>query len=209
MKALLQALRSADKQERFTWFGLLMGIFVSSAVFGFIYETIFYYFNDHMLLRRGTTFLPLIQLYGWGGLLIFLVAYDLRKSPWKVLLTSGVVCGLLEFITGYLLYHLGDGYRGWDYNTEIWNWGNIGGYVCFRSVAFFAVSGLLLMYVIIPLLQRLVSFVGPQRFFTIMVVVTAIILLDIAYNDIIANYGHLPDARQFYAQLGWPNTPTN
>ena len=198
MKTLLQVIRSKDKADQLTWLGIMMGIFVGSAVFGFVYETIFYYFNDHMILRRGTAFLPVIQLYGWGGLLVFLVSYDVRRQPWKVLLNSGVVCGLLELVTGYLLYHLGNGFRGWDYNNEIWNWGNIGGYVCFRSVAFFAVSGLLLVYVIIPGLQFLVRKIGARRFAIVMAVITGIVLLDMFYNDIIADNFHLPNALSVY-----------
>ncbi len=46
------------------------------------------------------------------------------------------MCGLLEFIVGYLLLHISH-IRLWDYNTEILNYGNIGGYICLRSVLFF------------------------------------------------------------------------
>ena len=207
MRTLWEIIRGKDKEAGITWFGLLMGIFLASAVFGFLYETIFYCINDHMLLRRGSTFLPVIQLYGWGGLLIFLVAYDVRRHPWKVLLNSGVVCGLLEFGTGYVLHHV-YGVRSWDYNTEIWNWGNIGGYVCFRSVVFFAVSGLLLIYGIIPMLNRLMKRMGRKRFIKVIGVITAVVMADIIYNDIFANYFHLPKAPEFYAKLGWPHKET-
>ena len=68
---------------------------------------------------------------------------------------AGLASGVLEFGTGWVLYHFWDGLRLWDYNTEIWNWGNIGGYVCLRSVLFFALAGLLLVYVIFPVLCNL------------------------------------------------------
>lgn len=207
MKTLLRVFRGKDRQEKLTWIALLLGVFICSSVFGFVYETVFYWFNDHMLLHRGSTFLPVIQLYGWGGLLIFLAAYDLRKHAWKVLLTSGLACGLLELGTGYMLYSLW-GYRGWDYNTEIWNWGNIGGFVCIRSVSFFAVSGLLLIYGIIPLLQYVIRRIGARRFTVVMGVITAVVLLDILYNDILINYLHLPGAPEIYEKLGWHSKET-
>lgn len=207
MQTLIKGLKSKDVNTRLKWIGMLLGIFISGAVFGFVYETIFYVFNDHMILKRGTTFLPIIQLYGWGGLMIFLVTWDIRQKPWMVALVSGVACGLLELVTGYLLFHLGNGYRGWDYNTEIWNWGNIGGYVCFRSVAVFTLSGLLLVYVIMPLLQALIEKVGVKRFVMVMSVVTAIALVDIVYNDMIADNFGLMNARTFYESLGWPYRP--
>ena len=52
---------------------------------------------------------------------------------------------------GWVLYEIFHT-RLWDYNTEIWNWGNIKGYVCFRSVLFFGISGVLLVYMVIPML---------------------------------------------------------
>lgn len=207
MKTLMKVFRGHDKQEKLMWNGMLLGIFICGGMFGFVYETIFYIFNDHMILKRGTTFLPIIQLYGWGGLMIFLLTWDVRHKPWLVTLISGVSSGLLELVTGYLLFHLGNGYRGWDYNTEIWNWGNIGGYVCFRSVAVFAVSGLLLVYVIMPLLQAFIKRVGVKRFIMVMSIVTAIALVDIVYNDLIADNFGLMNARTFYAGLGWPYQP--
>ena len=182
---------------------VLMSIFVISGVFGFLYETVFYFFNDGEILRRGTTFGPYIQLYSWGGLLLFLALYTRRKNPLLVLLASGLLAGGLEFIVGYLLYHLGNGYRGWDYNTEIWNWGNIGGYVCFRSVAFFALSGMLLIYVIVPLLLKLTDRFGTGVLLIVAAVLTGIYLLDIVYNDILADRLGWMNAREWYRSIGW------
>ena len=66
----------------------------------------------------------------------------------------------MEFVTGWVLYHVFNT-RLWDYNTEIWNYGNVGGYVCLRSVLFFGISGMALIYAVIPLLIELVERVDP------------------------------------------------
>ena len=58
--------------------------------------------------------------------------------------------GIVELIAGWLVYTLGDGARYWDYNDQPWNFGNIGGFVCLRSVLVFGFSALLLMYLIVP-----------------------------------------------------------
>ena len=49
----------------------------------------------------------------------------------------------------------------WSSNTEIWNFGNINGYVCLRSVMFFGVSGVLLVYMVIPILIKVMSLFDP------------------------------------------------
>ena len=64
------------------------------------------------------------------------------------------------YATGWVLYNVFHT-RLWDYNTEIWNFGNIGGYVCLRSVLFFGVSGLALIYFVIPVLIRLMEKADP------------------------------------------------
>ncbi|MBR6230294.1 MAG: hypothetical protein IKQ97_11195 [Eubacterium sp.] len=40
----------------------------------------------------------------------------------------------LEYVTGFILDRVNGGYWGWDYNAEKLNFGNLGGYVCLRSV---------------------------------------------------------------------------
>lgn len=146
------------RRERQVAFWLL--IFVIGGVFGFLYEEIFYCIDLGYLVKRGTTFGPWIPIYGFGALLICLTTGRLTRYPPAVLLTAGVVCGLLELATGYVL-HQGFGVRLWDYNVEIWNWGNLGGYICARSVLFFGASGLLLQYGVVPPLRRL-SAKAPQ-----------------------------------------------
>lgn len=203
MKTLISVFRGNDREEKLRWAALLMAAFLFAKVFGFVYETIFYYFDCGKLLRRGSMFLPMVPIYGFGSLLVILTSYDLRRSPLKVLLVGGLSCGLLEFVTGYLMFHLGNGYRAWDYNVEILNWGNIGGYVCARSVAFFAVSSLFLIYVVLPIMTLLARRIGTKRFFTVAAVLFGITMADFVYNYVIASALHLPTARGFYASLGW------
>ena len=61
-----------------------------------------------------------------------------------------------EFIVGYLLLHISH-IRLWDYNTEILNYGNIGGYICLRSVLFFGLSGVFLMNIVLPLITKIIN----------------------------------------------------
>lgn len=185
-----------------TWTAIFFGIFFSGGIFGFIYETIFYFINNGALTRRGTCFGPWIDIYGVGSLIVFIISYALRKKPWLVFLLSGLSCGILEYTTGYAMY-MTTGTRSWDYNTEIWNFGNIGGFVCLRSVLVFAFAGLLLMYVIVPLLIRIFEKIGEDKFFVLMLVIGLLFAADVLYNDIIAEIFSLTNAIEFYGRSGW------
>lgn len=133
---------------------LLFKIFVISGIFGFIYEVIFYYFDLGYFVKRGTTFGPWIPIYAFGSIMIYLLCYKVKNKPLLVFILAAAISGILEFITGYLLWHI-SGIRLWDYNNEILNFGNIGGYVCLRSVLFFGLSGLILFYILVPILNTI------------------------------------------------------
>lgn len=166
-------------QEKSRKIYILLLIFVVGGIFGFVYEEIFYYIDLGYLVKRGSTFGPWIPIYGFGAVFIALTTERLRRRPWLVLLVSGIVCGVLEYATGFVLDHAFHS-RPWNYDVEIWNWGNLGGYVCARSVLFFAVSGLFLQYVIRPLLERYAGRVKPRTLAFTSLLPAALCVMDIA-----------------------------
>ncbi len=89
------------------------------------------------------------------------------------------------------------------YNSEILNFGNIGGFVCLRSVLFFGLSNLLLIYAIIPLCFYLAKKMNKKVFLTISILLCSIILFDEFYNLIFARVLHLPRAYDVYSKLGF------
>lgn len=73
----------------------------------------------------------------------------MRERPLLAVLISGLVTGVLEYGTGRVLLH-GFGRRLWDCSTEIWNWGNLHGFVCARSVLLFAAGGAFVVFLLVP-----------------------------------------------------------
>lgn len=132
------------------------------------------------------------------------MTYRFKKSPLKVFLLSGIVCGVLEFLTGASFYYLMDGKRNWDYNTEILNFGNINGFVCLRSVLIFAFSGLILIYIMVPVLFSIAQKLNKKLFLSISYILAIIYILDHLYNSYIAPMvPSLPNAVSFYTKLGF------
>ena len=129
-------------------------IMIISGIFGFIYETIFYIIDLGYFVKRGTTFGPWIPIYAFGGLFIVLFSYRFKDKPLFVFLINMLVTGLLEYLTGFILLKYFN-IRLWDYNNEILNFLNINGFVCLRSVLFFGLSSLLLIYVIVPFIDKI------------------------------------------------------
>lgn len=158
---------------------VLMLLFVTGGISGWLYEMVFYRINFGYFVKRGHGLGPWLPIYAFGSLMILFAAYRFRKKPWAVVLICAGVTGLLEYATGWFLYTFYDGLRLWDYNTEIWNWGNIGGYVCFRSVLVFALAGLMLVCMVFPLLCRLAEKMERPHFACLSTIPFAAFILDI------------------------------
>ncbi len=154
---------------------LLMGLI--SGVFGFIYETIFYKIDLGYFVKRGSTFGPIIPIYFFGGILIVLLSYRMRKTPHIIFLVNCLITGLLELVTGFFFDKVLN-LRLWDYNTEIWNWGNINGYVCFRSYIFFGLASLLLIYAIVPMMLKAYEKISRKTMSFVTISLMSIFVLD-------------------------------
>ena len=165
---------------------LIILIGVLSGIFGFIYEEIFYRIDLGMFVKRGSSFGPWIPIYVCGGLLIYFFLYRLKKNPILVFLLSSLITGILEYGTGYVfdkVFHI----RLWDYNTEIWNFGNINGYICLRSILFFGLSSLFLIYAMIPFLEKFIEKNKGKTLNRICIILGSMMILDIILYQILKN----------------------
>lgn len=163
---------------------LIIQIILISAIFGFIYETIFYRIDLGYFVKRGYTIGPWLPIYATGGLLIYLSNIKNKNNILKIFINSAVMCGLLEFIVGYLLLHISH-IRLWDYNTEILNYGNIGGYICLRSVLFFGLSGVFLMNIVLPLITKIINKYQSKKTEYITIFLGGLFCIDFIINYII------------------------
>lgn len=189
--------------DKKTKIAIICLIIVISGFFGWLYEFIFYFFNSGMkqFYYRGANFLPWINIYAIGAVLIFLLTYKKRKHPIYIFLISIIASGILEYIGGYYMEHFND-VRCWNYDEEILNFGNINGYVCLRSVLIFGIMSLLLMYLIVPLCFYLAN-KFKKTFIILSYVLCFIFLTDELYNLVFANIFSLPRASSIYKMLGF------
>ena len=182
-----------------------MLLVVFAGFFGWVYEFIFYYFDGGTgeFYMQGGNFLPWINIYAIGAVLIVACCWKLQKYPWAVFLLAVLISGIVEFVGGWLVYTIGNGTRYWDYNTEIWNFGNIGGFVCLRSVLVFGVSALFLMYIVMPWFIKLSQKMPKKAFLTLAVGLFAVVMVDEIYNLLASKIFDWPDAMDFYRSMGW------
>ena len=201
----LKYLNEDIKFDKETMIGIFCLLVVITGMFGFLYEFIFYYFNGGMktFYWRGGNFLPWINIYATGSIMIYLLTYKDRKKPLKVFLISVITTGILEYFSGLGMDKI-VGKRCWDYSQEILGALNINGYVCLRSVLVFGVFSLLLIYIVLPLIFYIAKKSNKKVFVTTSIILCSIIMIDEFYNLLIARIFHLPRAYNVYSKLGVP-----
>ena len=201
----LKYLNEDIKFDKETMIGIFCLLVVITGMFGFLYEFIFYYFNGGMktFYWRGGNFLPWINIYATGSIMIYLLTYKDRKKPLKVFLVSIITTGILEYFSGLGMDKIA-GKRCWDYSQEILGALNINGYVCLRSVLVFGVFSLLLIYLVLPLIFYIAKKSNKKVFVTTSIILCSIIMIDEFYNLLIARIFHLPRAYNVYSKLGVP-----
>lgn len=204
-KLFHEYLKEKMKLERWQWAGLIMLVTVFAGFFGWVYEFIFYFFDGGTgeFYMQGGNFLPWINIYAIGAVLIVLGCWKIRQYPWAVFLLAIAISGIVEFVGGWLVYTIGNGTRYWDYNTEILNIGNIEGFVCLRSVLFFGISALFLMYAIAPVIIWLSQRMSRRAFLILAITAFTIVMTDEIYNLLASKFFNWPDAMEFYRSLGW------
>lgn len=193
-------MKDLTKKQKITLICLLI---VISGIIGWVYEFFFYYANSGFktFYYRGGNFLPWINIYMYGSFLILFLTRKVKKKPILVFLISMVSTGILEYLSGYILYGVLGWTKCWDYNNEILNWGNIGGYVCLRSVLIFGLAGLALVYLIVPTLIKLVK--KYPKLYYISIVLATIFLLDEIYNLFLYKLFNLPNSIELYKRIGF------
>lgn len=166
-------MKKAVKKDKNS-FSKLFLIFFLGCIVGWIYEEIFYYFADGYLYNRGFLYGPYLPVYGVGAVLIYLLLNRFKKRPIVIFLLSMIVTGVVEYITGFWMWQI---YKRtwWDYTGLFLN---IDGYVCFRSVFTFALAALALIYLFVPMIDKLIKKMGKKASLILSLVVSFIMIID-------------------------------
>lgn len=160
-------------------------LFLACAFIGWIWEIILTLFKTGHIVNRGVLHGPWLPIYGFGGMIMALFLPHFKKHPWLVFLLSALVCGTLEYLTGWYLEtfkHL----KWWDYSDMIFN---LNGRICLLSVVGFGLCGLAMVYFLKPKLFHLFNHISHSAKLAICLVFIFTIVSDAAYSSYLPNTG--------------------
>ena len=122
------------------------------SVIGWILETIYCRMLDGKWTNRGFLFGPYCPIYGFGALLIITFLNNFIDSPIKVFVLGMIFTSSLEYITSFILEKMFNA-KWWDYSKRKFN---INGRICLLNSLEFAILGIVLTYLVHPLLSSII-----------------------------------------------------
>lgn len=157
-----------------TYYDILFSFFIYGFL-GWCAEVAFAAFKQHSFVNRGFLNGPICPIYGIG---VTVVVATLRPYVGNLILlyiTSTILVTFLEWLTGFLLEKLFH-HRWWDYSDMPLN---IGGYVCLVFSLVWGVACVLIVKLIYPLTNKLVSFIPIWFGKFLLVLLTITLFVDI------------------------------
>lgn len=131
-------------------FPVLLWLFVAGSLLGFVSEGIFHFLHHGSWgFRVGTLWGPFCVLYGFGAVVMYLVALCIRrKRPLTQFILFALTGSAVELLAG-IFQKVAFGTQSWNYSAHALN---LGGYVSMKMTLLWGMAGMALMYIILPLL---------------------------------------------------------
>jgi uncharacterized membrane protein len=161
-------------------------------VIGWLYEVAWEFKVGNGFVNRGFLHGCYLPIYGFGALLLIFSLSKLMKKKikiWKINITPIIVflailflVSTVEFIASWgmeLLF----GKRWWDYSYDKFN---LNGRISLRNSTLLALGGMLFVYVIQPILDKLFSKIKPELLKEIAMLI--IIVMAIDFGTVITGY---------------------
>lgn len=152
--------------------------FIILAMLGWTMEVTLQLVQKHKFSNRGFLIGPYCPIYGCGGLLITLTLSNLSKHPVALFSTAILICGILEYLTSYLMEKIFNA-RWWDYSKNKFN---INGRVCLETIIPFGLLGLLLIYVINPFVFEILEKASIDLLNIIAIIVAILFIADLVIS---------------------------
>jgi len=117
-------------------------LFLIYAIMGWCMEVVWGYIQTKKWVNRGFLIGPYCPIYGCGGVLITLCLSEFTEYPFGIFCTSIVICGVLEYLTSYIMEKIFKA-RWWDYRKRKFN---INGRVCLETIIPFGLLSCMILY---------------------------------------------------------------
>lgn len=118
-----------------------------------IWEGIITMYKVGEFVNRGFLHGFWLPIYGIGSILLIMILGRTKHSIYVVFISSMLVCGIVEYMTSFVLEQLFNK-KWWDYSYLSFH---LNGRICLLSEILFGIAGCLLIFCIAPFLNKQIN----------------------------------------------------
>lgn len=178
-------------------FSLYFILFLLYSFIGWLIEVCNSLIVEKKFINRGFMLGPYCPIYGISALIMIFYLEQYKNNILTVFLLAVVVCSIVEYIVSYIMEKLFNA-RWWDYSERKFN---INGRVCLVNAFLFGILGILLVYLINPLLFNILSDID-----NILLIITNLILIILFIADFIISMNTTYELKNSVKKLKKDNT---
>ncbi|MBP5426298.1 MAG: putative ABC transporter permease [Clostridiales bacterium] len=172
-----------------------IALFLAYAILGWCMEVVVKFVEYKRFINRGFLIGPYCPIYGMGALLITFLLDRFKERPVVVFILGLLVASVLEYITSWAMEKMFHA-RWWDYSNDKFN---INGRVCLETMIPFGILGLLIIYILNPVLIGVCERMGNDLLCIIVSVLGGIFLIDGVISTVILST-FKNDSEEFLAE---------
>ena len=178
-------LRVLHPNRNYTVTSILVCFFFMCFV-GWIWEVSLSMISYGCFVNRGVLHGPWIPIYGFGCVLILLLLKRFRMRPKVEFSMAVLLCGCIEYFTGFFLELTHNGQKWWDYTGYFLN---LHGRICAEGLLVFGIGGMAFVYVIAPLIDNWVKEHLNKKLSAACLVLLLLFGADVIYSHFEPNVG--------------------
>lgn len=137
--------------KNLTFFGWFL-LFLLYSSCGWLIEVVKTRIDDKKWVNRGFLIGPYCPIYGYAAVIMAVYLTNHKKDIFTVFILALFICSFVEYITSYFMEKIFKT-RWWDYSQERFN---LEGRICLKNCVYFGLLGVLLVYIINPLLVNII-----------------------------------------------------
>lgn len=184
----------------YSMWSLILLFFIFSFI-GWVWEGSLGLITSGILVNRGVLHGPWLPIYGAGAILILTLLKRFRHRPALELTTAIILCGCVEYFTGYYLELTHGGMKWWDYSGYFLN---LHGRICAEGLLVFGLGGIAVVYVLAPLLDNVIQKIRPAILVPLCILLLVLIFADIRHSAQSPNTGAgITSAHRAYSKLNY------
>lgn len=157
--------------EKFCFYFILFLIY---SFVGWSIEVVNSLVVEKKFVNRGFMLGPYCPIYGFSSIIMILYLDQYKDNILTVFFLAVVVCSIMEYVISYIMEKLFNA-RWWDYSNRKFN---INGRVCLTNAVLFGILGVLLVYIVNPLLSKLIEKINPTFLTPFSIILLVLFVID-------------------------------